>query len=124
MRRKLFIGELCKELLYSICALQISSIIICIVKNFIGLIFVGCYSRRKFFTSEISASYGIQANTFISAISFIEETCQFKKTIVIAKFVNQYKHVIKETGIKVGCFVGFFHPVEKDLLIGKSYSNE
>ena len=42
-----------------------------------------------------------------------------RKVIVKAKFVNQYKHAIKGTGIKVSCFVGFFHPVEKDLLIGK-----
>ena len=27
-------------------------------KNFIYLIFVGCYSRQKFFTSENSTSYG------------------------------------------------------------------
>ena len=62
--------------------------------------------------------------TFISAISSIEETCQLRKVIVKAKFVNQYKHAIKGTGIKVSCFVSFFHPVEKDLLIGKVYSNE
>ena len=63
MQRKLFIGELCKQLLYYIHALQITSIIIGIIKKFIVLIFVGCYPRRKFVTREISASYGIYIYT-------------------------------------------------------------
>ena len=34
-------------------------IIIHIVKEFINLIFIRCYPRQKFFTGEISVSYGI-----------------------------------------------------------------
>ena len=37
------------------------------------------------------------------------------------KFVNR---ITKETGFKVGGFVGFFHPPEKNLPIQKSYINE
>jgi len=40
----------------------------------------------------------------------------------MSRFVKRY--VTKETGLKVGCFVGFFNQPGKNLMIEKSYSDE
>ena len=61
----------------------------------------------------------IQANRFICAKSSIKN--KIGKVTVTGKFVTQ---VIKETGFKVGCFIGFFYLPEKNLLIQNNYIDE
>ena len=64
----------------------------------------------------------IQANRFVCTKSSIKnKNLPIGKVTVTGKFVTQ---VIKDTGFKVGCFIGFFYLPEKNLLMQNNYIDE